>query len=175
MTYRKTLTKKMIPWMVFFFFFLAAACSQKDDVQVIRELIKDGAKLAEDHNVSGIMELATEDVVALPGHHNRIEIKRIIFAALMHYGKLKVLYPKPSVDLSTTDNSATCMIYLLIVKKDRTIPDVKDLYEEPRRWLETVGENADLFQIELQLLKKDGMWRVNQAHLEGFKGLGFSE
>ena len=165
----------MIPWMVFLFLFLAAACSLKDDVQVIRELIKDGAKLAEDHNVSGIMELATEDVVALPGHHNRIEIKRIIWAALMHYGKLKVLYPKPSVDLSTTDNSATCMIYLLIVKKDRTIPDVKDLYEEPRRWLETVGENADLFQIKLQLLKKDGMWRVNQAHLEGFKGLGFSE
>jgi len=175
MTYRKTLTKMMIPWMVFFFFFLAASCSQKDDVQVIRELIKEGAKLAEDHNVSGIMELATEDVVALPGHHNRIEIKRIIWAALMHYGKLKVLYPKPSVDLSTTDNRATCMIYLLIVKKDRTIPDVKDLYEEPRRWLETVGENADLFQIKLQLLKKDGTWRVNQAHLEGFKGLGFSE
>ena len=165
----------MIPWMVFFFFFLAASCSQKDDVHVIRELIKEGAKLTEDHNVSGIMELATEDVVALPGHHNRIEIKRIIWAALMHYGKLKVLYPKPSVDLSTTDNRATCMIYLLIVKKDRTIPDVKDLYEEPRRWLETVGENADLFQIKLQLLKKDGMWRVNQAHLEGFKGLGFSE
>jgi len=167
MTYRKTLIKMMIPWMLFPFFFLTAACSQKDDVQVIRGLIKDGAKLAEDHDVSGIMELATEDVVALPGHHNRIEIKRIIWAALMHYGKLKVLYPKPSVDLSTTDNSATCMIHLLIVKKDRTIPDVKDLYEEPRRWLETVGENADLFQIKLQLLKKDGMWRV--------KGLGFSE
>jgi len=175
MTYKKTLTKMMIPWMVFFFYFLATSCSQKDDVQVIRALIKEGAKLAEEHNVSGIMELATEDVVALPGHHNRLEIKRIIFAALMHYGKLKILYPKPSVDLSTTDNSATCMIYLLIVKKDRTIPDVKDLYEEPRRWLETVGENADLFQIKLQLLKKDGSWRVNQAHLEGFKGLGFSE
>jgi hypothetical protein len=67
------------------------------------------------------------------------------------------------------------MIYLLIVKKDRTIPDVKDLYEEPRRWLETVGENADLFQIKLQLLKKSGKRLVKQAHLEGFKGLGFSE
>jgi hypothetical protein len=175
MTYRKTLTKMMISWMVFLFFFLAASCSQKDDVQVIRGLIKDGAELAEDHNVSGIMELATEDVVALPGHHNRLEIKRLIFAALMHYGKLKVLYPKPSVDLSTTDNSATCMIYLLIVKKDRAIPDVKDLYNDPRRWLETVGENADLFQIKLQLLKKSGKWLVKQAHLEGFKGLGFSE
>jgi hypothetical protein len=175
MAYRKNLTKMMLFGMLFFFFFWAVFCSQKDDVHVIRELIKEGAKLAEDHNVSGIMELTTEDVVALPGHHNRIEIKRIIWAALMHYGKLNVLYPKPSVDLSNTDNRATCMIYLLIVKKDRTIPDVKDLYEEPRRWLETVGENADLFQIKLQLLKNEGAWRVNQAHLEGFKGLGFSE
>jgi hypothetical protein len=175
MTYRKTLPKMMTPWIVFFFFFLATACSQKDDVQIIRGLIKEGAELAEDHNISGIMELTTEDVVALPGHHNRMEIKRIIFAALMHYGKLKVFYPKPSVDLSTTDKSATCKIYLLIVKKDRTIPDVKDLYEEPKRWLETVGENADLFQLKLQLLKIDGKWLVKQAHLEGFKGLGFSE
>jgi hypothetical protein len=175
MTYRKILTKLMTPWMVFFFFFLAVACSEKNDVQLIRALIKKGAELAEDHNVSGIMELTTEDVVALPGHHNRLEIKRIIFAALMHYGKLKVLYPKPSVDLSTTDSSASCMIYLLIVKKDRSIPDVKDLYDDPRRWLETVGENADLYQIKLQMLKKDGTWLVKQAHLEGFKGLGFSE
>lgn len=175
MTYRKTLTKMMISWMAFFFFFLTTTCSQKDDVQLIRGLIKEGAALAEDHNVSGLMELTTEDVVAFPGHHNRLEIKRIIFAALMHYGKLKVLYPKPSVDLSTTNNSATCMIYLLIVKKDRTIPDLKDLYEEPRRWLEKVGENADLYQVKLQLLKKDGKWLVNQTHLEGFKGLGFSE
>ena len=57
----------------------------------------------------------------------------------------------------------------------RTIPDVKDLYEEPRRWLEKVGENADLYQIKLELLKTDGKWLVKQAHLEGFKGLGFSE
>jgi hypothetical protein len=175
MTYRKILTKLMMPWMVFFFFFLAAACSEKNDVQLIRALIKKGAELAEDHNVSGIMELTTEDVVALPGQHNRLEIKRIIWSALMHYGKIKVLYPKPSVDLSTTDSSASCVIYLLIVKKDRSIPDVKDLYDDPRRWLETVGENADLYQIKLQILKKDGTWLVKQAHLEGFKGLGFSE
>jgi hypothetical protein len=154
---------------------MATACSQKDDVQVIREMIKEAAVLAEDHNVSEIMELTTEDVVALPGHHNRLEIKRLIFSAFMHYGKLRVLYPKPSVDLSTADDSATSVIYLLIVKKDRSIPDVKDLYEEPRRWLEKVGENADLYQIKLQLVKKDNKWLVKRAHLEGFKGLGFSE
>ena len=175
MMHNKNLTKMMIPAMVFFSLFLAASCSETDDVQAIRALIKEAAEMAEDHNLSGIMELTTEDVVGFPGHHDRLEIKRFIFSAFMHYGKLKILYPKPSVDLSTTDNSATCKIYLLIVKKDRAIPDVKDLYDEPRRWLEKVGENADLYQIELQLLKKGGTWRVHQAHLEGFKGLGFSD
>jgi hypothetical protein len=174
MTDRKRLTKMMLPWMIFTLIFLAAACSEKDDAQLIRALIKKGAALAEDHDVSGVMELTSEDVVALPGHHRRQQIKRIIWSAFMYYGKFKVLYPKPSVDLSAKDGSAACTIYLLIVKKERTIPDLKDLYDDPRRWLEAVGENADLYQIKLQLLKRDGRWRVKQAHLEGFKGLGFS-
>ena len=164
----------MLPWMMFSFFFLAAACSEKDDAQLIRTLIKRGAELAEDHDVGGVMELTTEDVVALPGHHKRLEIKRILWSAFMHYGKFKALYPKPSVDLSDKGGSASCTIYLLIVKKERTFPDLKDLYDDPRRWLDAVGENADLYQIKLQLLKKDGRWRVKQAQLEGFKGLGFS-
>lgn len=174
MTARKRLTKMMLPWMIFSFFFLAAACSEEDDAQRIRSLIKKGAELAEDHDVGGVMELTTEDVVALPGHHNRLEIKRIIWSAFMHYGKFKVLYPKPSVDLSDKGGSASCTIYLLIVKKERTIPELKDLYDDPRRWLEAVGENADLYQIKLQMLKTGGHWRVKQAQLEGFKGLGFS-
>jgi len=161
--------------LLFFLVLLTAACSEKDDVQLIRTLIKTGAELAESHDVSGMMALTTEDVVALPGHHNRSEIKRIIWMAFMHYGQFKLLYPKPSIDLSAKDHSAACTIYLLIVKKDREIPDLKDLYDDPKRWLETVGENADLYQIKLQMLKKDGRWLVKQAHLEGFKGLGFSE
>jgi hypothetical protein len=175
MIYRNHLTKIMLPWMILAFFFLAAACSEKDDAQLIRALIKTGAELAESHDVSGIMELTTEDVIALPDHHNRPEIKRIIWTAFMHYGQFKVLYPKPSVDLSAKDGGAACTIYLLIVKKDRAIPDLKDLYDDPKRWLETVGENADLYQIKLQMLKKDGRWLIKQTHLEGFKGLGFSE
>ena len=170
---RKKWARQAILWSILFVFI--SSCSEKDDAQVIRGLIKKGAELAEDHDVSGIMELTTEDVVALPGQYNRLEIKRIIWSAFMHYGKLKVLYPKPSVDLSTKDSRASCMIYLLIVKKDRAFPDVKDLYDDPRHWLETVGENADLYKIKLQMLKKDGTWLVKQAHLEGFKGLGFSE
>jgi ketosteroid isomerase-like protein len=159
-------------WAILFVFLVT--CSEKDDVSAIRELIKKGAELAEDHDVGGIIDLTTEDVVAHPGQVNRLEIKRIIWRAFQHYGKLKVLYPKPSVDVSARDNTAACLAYLLIVKKKQALPDVKEFYDDPRRWLETVGENADLYQIKLQMIKKEGKWWVQQAHLEGFKGFGFS-
>jgi hypothetical protein len=157
------------------FFFGAAACSQKDDVAVIRELIKKGAALAEDHNVSEMMELTTDDVTALPGRHNRLAIKRILWMVFKRYGQFKVLYPRPSVDLSGEDNFASCTIYVLIVKKDRNIPGLKELTDDPKRWLETVGENADLYQVKLELLKKDSDWLVRKAHLESFRGLDFGD
>ena len=156
-------------------FLLLISCAEKDEAAAIRALIKKGAQLAEDHDVSGILELTTHDVVALPGQHDRREIKRIIWAAFMHYGKLKVLYPKPSVDLADTENSASCRIYLLIVKKEQALPDLKALYEDPKKWLEEVGERADLYQMNLQLLKKEGTWLVQKARVESFRGMGFAE
>ncbi len=163
---------KAILWAILFLFLIA--CSEKNDVSAIRELIKKGVELAEDHDVGGIMDLTTEDVVAHPGQVNRLEIKRILWRAFRHYGKLKVLYPKPSVDVSAKNNTAACKAYLLIVKKDLAFPDVKEFYDDPKRWLETVGERADLYQLNLQMIKKEGNWWVKQAHLEGFKGFGFS-
>lgn len=168
---RKKWARSATLWAILFVF--VSPCSQKDEVSAIRELIKKGAELAEDHDVGGIMELTTEDVVALPGQHKRLEIKRIIWAALMHYGKLKVLYPEPSVNFTSNESIASSRVYLLIVKKDRNLPELKELYKDPRRWLEEVGENADLYQLNLQMLKKNGDWLVKQAHLEGFKGIGF--
>jgi hypothetical protein len=168
---RKKWARQAIFWAILFVF--VSSCSPKDEVAAIRELIQKGAELAEDHDVGGLMELTTENVIALPGRHSRIEIKRILWLAFKHYGNLKILYPEPSVNLTSNENSASSRVYLLIVKKDRNLPELKELYTEPRRWLEEVGENADLYQLDLQILKRDGDWLVKQAHLEGFKGIGF--
>lgn len=176
-TYYGSLGKKSaglaILWVIIFLCLIA--CSEKDDVSAIRELIKKGAEMAEDHDVGGIMDLTTEDVMAQPGQMTHREIKGILWRAFRHYGTLRVLYPRPSVDVSNKDHTAVCNVYLLIVKKDRTLPDVDEFYDDPKRWLETVGENADLYQMRLEMLKKEGKWRVKQAHLEGFKGFGFSD
>ena len=112
-------------WTILFMF--VSSCSPKDEVSAIRELIKKGAELAEDHDVGGIMKLTTAGVVALPGQHNRLEIKRILWVALKHYGKIKILYPEPSVSLTSNETSASAGVYLLIVKKDRDLPELKEL------------------------------------------------
>ena len=154
---------------------LASACSQEDDAAAIRKLVQKGAALAEAHDISGLMELTTEDIVGQPGGYDRLAIKRIVWLALKHYGQIKILYPKPSVTRLAEDNRASCGIYLLIVKKERVIPELKDLYDDPRGWIETVGDNADLYQLNLETIKTDGRWRVRKARLETFKGTGFSK
>lgn len=157
------------------FFLVVSACLQEDDAAAIRALVQKGAALAEAHDISGLMELTTEDIVGQPGAYNRPAIKRIIWSTLTYYGQIKILYPKPSVTLSAQDNRASCEIFLLIVKKDRVIPDLKDLYDDPRGWIETVGDNADLYQLNLEMRKTDGRWRAREARLETFKGTGFSK
>ena len=115
---KKNLAGKAICAIIIFLFLIT--CSEKDDVLAIRELIREGAALAEDHDVGGIIDLTTEDLVGYPGQVNRMEIKRIIWRAFRHYGKLKVLFPKPSVDISAENQTAACKVYLLIVKRDQT-------------------------------------------------------
>jgi hypothetical protein len=163
-------------WAMFglIFFLAAAACSPDDEAAAIRALVQKGAALAEARDIDGLMELATADIVGQPGGYNRPVIRRIIRSALQHYGQIKILYPRPSVTLSAEEDQALCGVYFLIVKQERVIPELKDLYDDPGGWIETVGDNADLYQLDLEMLKTDGRWRVHKARLQVFKGSGFN-
>jgi len=154
---------------------LLESCSPKDEETAIRELVKKGATLAEEQDIRGLMNLATEDFVALPGDLRRQETRGILFMAFRHYQNFKILYPRPSVDLKPDKRSALAVFPFLIVKKETTLPKLKELYEDPQRWLETVGENADLYRLKLECVKQDGDWLVRQARLERFTGTSFSD
>jgi len=154
-------------------FILVSACSSKDDAVIIREIIQKSARLAEDKHVGDLMDLTAEGFLALPGHHDARMVKSILFGAFRHYGQFKIHYPQPAVDVAPDGGGATAVIYFLIVRRNQSIPGLKELYDDPRRWLETVGEKADLYQLKLEFKKKDGDWLVHQAQLEGFKGTGF--
>jgi hypothetical protein len=163
---RKKLTPAILLGLALLF--ITVGCSRKDDAAEIRALIQKGATLAEAHDIAGLMKLAAEDIAANPGGYNRREIKRIIWATLKHYGKFKIIYPRPSVNLLADATRASCGLVFLIVKKNRVIPDVKDLYDDPRAWIETVGANADLYRLQFEMLKTNKHWQIKSAYLETF-------
>jgi len=151
------------------------SCSSKDEESAIRNLVQKGATLAEEQDIKGLMNLTTEDLLVLPGDLGRQETRRILFVAFRHYQDFKILYPRPSVDLKPDKLSASAVFPFLIVKKETTLPNLKELYEDPQRWLETVGENADLYRLKLECLKQNGDWLVKQAKLERFTGTSFGD
>jgi len=172
------LAKQVCAWLVVLLLLFMSgleSCSSKDEETAIRELVKKGATLGEEQDIKGLMNLTTEDFLALPGDLGRQETRRILFVAFRHYQDFKILYPRPSVELKPDKRSASAVFPFLIVKKETTLPKLKELYEDPQRWLETVGENADLYRLKLEWVKQNGDWLVRQARLERFTGRSFSE
>ena len=161
-------------WCLVLFLSLMS-CASKDDTEVIRQRVKQGALFAENHDIRGLMKLTSEDFLAMPGQHDHRGVRRILWMAFRHYGEFKVMYPKPRVEIEPNGRRAYAKIYFMIVKKDISFPGLTELYNNPQGWLEEAGKNADLYRLKLELLKKNRDWLVKQAHLEFFRGLGFSE
>jgi len=158
--------------------FALISCSRgpSTDEEAILELLDEGVRLAEEHSVKGLLKLTTTDFVVEPGGRDRDETKRIMMLAFLHYGDFKVLHPRPQIDLPSEEvEEASVRVPFLIVRKDQSLPDLKGLYENPKSWLQEVGEHADLYRVELRLIQQNGDWLVRSAHLEGFTGLGFSD
>jgi len=172
------LARQVCVWLVVLLLLFMSgleSCSSKDEETAIRELVKKGATLGEEQDIKGLMNLTTEDFFAMPEDLGRQETRRILFVAFRHYQDFKILYPRPSVDLKPDKRSASAVFPFLIVKKETTLPKLKELYEDPQRWLETVGENADLYRLKLEWVKQNGDWLVRQARLERFTGRSFSD
>jgi hypothetical protein len=149
------------------------ACSTKEDTLVIQEMIQTAARSAEEHAVAELMELTGPAFVAQPGGHNFRTTRGILLTVFRHYGRFRVHYPQPDISISESRAEAEAVVYFLIVRQEQTIPGLKELYRDPRRWLEKASQKADLYQLRLTLRKIDDRWKVRQAHLEGFKGYGF--
>ena len=152
---------------------LLSACGDKDDTKAIYEMIQNGTSLAEEKQVGDLMDLTVPEFVAQPGGRDRRQAKGVLFAAFMRYGNFKIHYPRPQVDILSDGDSANATVHFLIVRQDQSIPGLKELYDDPRKWIDTASEKADLYQLKLALVKKGGDWLVGKAELEGFKGTGF--
>jgi hypothetical protein len=170
-----TASRLTIFWTLFLACVLCPACSKTDDSEKIRSVIARGAALAEAHDISGILELATRDVRATPMDLDRRGIKGVLWRTFNYYGPLDILYPRPAVEVEADGHAATARFPFLIVKKGHPVPDLKRLRDNPMAWIEALGETADLYRLRLSFARQGGAWRVRQASLERFTGTGFEE
>ena len=154
---------------------LLLGCGKGDDAQAIRELVDKGAGLGEKHDIGGLMKLATEDFLALPGEVDRRSAKAILWRAFQYYGAFKILYPLPKVTVEADGKKASASLPFLVVREEVSFPKLKDLTQDPKRWLEEVGENADLYALDMELLKENGEWLVQRVLLRRFTGRSFKE
>lgn len=151
---------------------LMIACSREDDVLLINALVGKGAALAEAHDVRGLMKNVTADFIAQPGSRGRAETSAVLLGAFRHYGPLKVLHPRPVVELDPSRKKASATVYFLIVKKELSYPGLEELIQSPSAWLAMAGKNADLYSLKLTLKKINGVWFAASAGLEPFRGIG---
>jgi hypothetical protein len=165
------LLKTLLP--IFMACTLWAGCTSRDDAESIRTLIAKGAALAEAHDINGMLDLASADVRAMPMALDRRAVKGVLWRTFKYYGPLKVLYPRPFVDMVTNDNEASAQFPFLIVKKGQPLKNLDGLRDDPMAWIGAIGKSADLYRLRLQLIKQDGDWLVDRAVLERFTGVGF--
>ena len=150
------------------------ACGAKDDAAAIRKMIDQAETLAEDHQIGDLMDLTAKGFSASPGGHDDRSVRGILFVAFKHYGTFDIRYPRPTVRVEKEAATAEATIHFMIVSKDKPMPDLKKLYENPQEWLDKAGEKADLYRLKLDLIKQDGNWRVQKADLSTLKGMTFS-
>jgi hypothetical protein len=152
-----------------------SSCSGGDDAEAIRKMVREGVSLGEKRDITGLLRLTTADFTARPGKIDRRETRTVLWRAFIHYGESNIFHPRPVVDIDQEAQKASAVFPFVIVKKGNPFPRLDHLYEEPQRWLEKVGESADLYRLKLELRKHEGEWLVRQAVLEQFTGWSFKE
>lgn len=142
-------------------------CQELGDEGRVRSLVEEGAELAEKHAVGDLVDLTAEGFTAEPDGVGRDSLSGVLLMAFQHYGKLKVLHPRPDVSVDGSGERATAALPFLIVRENTPDLGLAALYDDPEGWMEKAGSIADLFHLELSLVKQDGDWLIFHARLEG--------
>lgn len=149
-----------------------SGCGEQDDEAALHELVKQGVARAEKHAIGDLLALTTDDFKAVPRGGNRKQVRTTLLMAFKHYGVFDIRHPRPDIEVDPSGKLASVRLPFLIVRQGRSVPDLGELYDDPQRWLEEVGEIADPYHLQMQAVKRDGEWLVKQARLKGVRGLG---
>ncbi len=144
------------------------ACSRTPGEEAIYQLVEDGVSMAESHDLGGMINLLEDGFIAGPGNHSKQEVRRILFVMLKRYGKFRILYPRPSIQLSDDEQGAIVKMTLLIASKQQPFPELDLFYSEPTAWLAAVDKSADLYTLSMELGIESGEWLLRKARITGF-------
>jgi hypothetical protein len=139
------------------------------DQDQIRRLIDRCVSLVEQHKLSELMDLTTEDFIASPRSHDRRSVKRYLFVFFNRYKNFKMVYPNPPIELQPDTQTATAKLSLLIVRQGEDLPDTGDLIDDPEKFAEEFADMANFYRLFLSLRKVDDEWLISQATLVRFK------
>lgn len=140
-------------------------CSSDDPAARLQNWLAEGAVLAEKQDLAGLLERTASEFLAQPGNRARQEVREVLAVAFYRYRGFRLLYPRPAVTLAPNGTSAAISVPFLVVRRERTYPALADLAADPAAWLAQVGENADLYHLELEVEKQDGEWLATAARL----------
>lgn len=146
---------------------LLPACSGQDETAHIREWIRSGVALAEGHDLEGLLSLTEEGFRAEPGDHNREGTRERLATAFYYYRRFRILYPYPAVELAADGRTAAVAMPFVLVRKEVEFPGLEEFKDDPQGWLARVGNHADLYHLELELVKRGEQWLASSAHLRG--------
>ena len=149
-----------------------SGCEPDDDEQLIRLLVSQAVERAEMHNIADLFDLAIKSFVADPGSHDRRSSKAMLLVMFRRYGSFRILHPSYGVNISEDAKSAELSIPFLIVREGQPVPEMRELAEDPARWLKKASEAADPFMLDAQLIKTDGEWKVEKVHITGRRSVG---
>lgn len=151
-------------------------CSEEtSDQEQIRGIIDRAVTLAEKQDIGGIMDLTSQDFVAMPGNRGRRETKGMLFYIFRRYQDLSILYPRPGVTVEPGDSTGTARVVFLLLRGADARPDLEGLGDDLEKWVEKAGDYTRLYRLKIAFAKEDDDWLVRRAHLERFKGLGFGQ
>ncbi|RLB59965.1 MAG: hypothetical protein DRI34_00130 [Deltaproteobacteria bacterium] len=139
---------------------------QTPDEELITRLVDRAVELAEKHDIGGLMDLASSDFLARPGNHDGRETRRLLFLIFRRYRSIEILHPRPRVELDPSGERATARVVFLMLRRGQERPDLEGLGDDLDRWVERAADFARLYRLDLDLVKIDGDWLVQQARLE---------
>jgi ketosteroid isomerase-like protein len=151
-------------------------CSEEtSDEEQIRKIIANAVELAEQKDIGGLMEVVTEDFMVMPRKMDQRQTKGMLLYVFQRYKDLSIIYPRPSVSVEPGATTGLASMVFLLLRGGDTRPDVEGLSDDLEQWIEKVGDYTRLYRLRLTFEKEDDDWLVRRAHLERFKGTGFSQ